>query len=140
MIAAFVLREQIMKKTYRIVIYIIAAIMILGGIMGLIKNNISMLANFDFRHILTGALFIDLVSYPLYIRIYGTVMAALEVLTVTVFIKFSKKTVTYILIVLLINAAVCLLMIVLGDLFAAVSLLTRLAAIVYIIYVLRKKL
>lgn len=114
--------------------------MVLGGIMGLIKNNIPPLANFDFRHIFTGTLFAVPTEYPVYIRIYGTVMAALEVLSASVFIKFSKKTVLYMLVVLSLNAFVCLVSVLFGDYFAAVSLLTRLAAIAYITYVIRKKL
>ena len=64
-------------------------------------------------------------------------MAILELTCVIVIIKFNRKTILFVIGVLSINAVGCIVALFLGDLLAIISLIFRVAVIVYFIKLLR---
>lgn len=76
-----------MKK--RIIEYIFAIILLVGGIMGVIKGLIPDAYWLSLRHLLTGTATYEVNEMPLYVHIYGLIMGCMEIMAA--FFIFSKK-------------------------------------------------
>lgn len=122
-----------MKKN-KILFYILIWMMLLGGIMGIVKELVPNMMWFGFRHLLgMGGTFKE-DTIPYYAVIYGVLMAILEVIASILLLTRNRIGVKFTIIILSINAFGCIIAVMLGDIFAIGSLLIRFFAI----YILTK--
>lgn len=119
-----------MKKR---IVYIIAIILLVGGVMGLLKNIVPNLEWLSFRYFINGDNAYQSGTLPMYARIYGIIMAILELLASCFIFTRKKKLFIFCIITLIINCIGCMIAIILGDLFAIVSLIVRVLPL-YILY------
>ena len=120
------------------IIKIIAAVFLIGGVMGLVKGVFPQLEWLSFRSLL-GASSADHGASMMRIeRIYGLVMAALEVLMAVLLLISVTKYFKLAVVVVGLNALGCAVALIMGDMFAIVSLLLRIVVIVLLIGAIRR--
>lgn len=126
-----------MKKG--IIEYVLATILLVGGVMGVIKGLLPDEYWLSFRHLLTGTATYEANQMPLYAQIYGFIMGWMEIMA-AVFIFSKKQTLKkYVIMILFINAIGCIVAILSGDMFAIISLLLRISFIWFIVTTQEKK-
>ncbi len=119
---------------------IIAVIFLIGGVMGLAKGLLPQLEWLNFRSLLGAGGSTDHPAFMLAIeRVYGIVMAALEVLMAVLLLVFGLKHFKLALAVTGINTLGCVVAVIVGDMFAIVSLLVRIAVIILLVHVFRRE-
>lgn len=119
-----------MKNKIHLFYKLILFILILGGIFGIIKGTVPSLSSLDYFHLITGRFeYGVIVTKPLYERIYGLLMAALEISCIYSLIQNTKKSMRFAFIVVSINLVGCVISLILGNLFSIISILTRIAAL-----------
>lgn len=100
--------------------------------MGLVKGFVPNMEWFNYRALLgLGNTFAG--TLPLYARVYGIGMAALEILSSVLLLLKAKPAYRLALITLIINSVGCAAAIVLGDWFALVSLFVRLIGVLILV-------
>lgn len=121
------------------IIKIVAVVFLIGGVMGLIKGIFPQLEWLNFRTMLGASPAQHSASIVPIERVYGIVMAALEVLMAALLLISYAKYSRMALLVVGINALGCAAAIAMGDLFAMVSLLLRATVIVLLVCVIRQE-
>ena len=117
----------------RVFLYIIAGIFIIGGIMGLMKAIIPDMDWLSFRYLLHGDGTYAVGKIPLYARIYGCIMAIMEIGMAVIILLWKKNLFAICIVVIGINILGCLVAVLLGDIFSIVSLLLRVIPLYFII-------
>jgi hypothetical protein len=117
----------------RIILKIIAVIFLIGGAMGLVKGIFPQLEWLSFRHFAGSGQTFYSATMILVERIYGIVMAVLEVLMAVLLLISPIKYLKLALVVVSVNAIGCAAAVMMGDIFAAFSLLLRLSVICLLI-------
>ena len=131
-VQSFVALEFHMRMK-KILFYILIFILLIGGLMGVVKGFVPDMTWFGFRYLLGfGTAFHEVT--PQYAVIYGISMAILEIISSILLLANRRAGILFATITLSINACGCLVAILLGDLLAIGSLLTRFIGI-YILYV-----
>jgi hypothetical protein len=113
--------------------YVLALAMLIGGIMGIVKGLVPNITWFSFRHLLgMGGTFKEDII-PSYAVIYGVFMAVLEIAASILLLTKKRIAIKFSIITMSINALGCVIAILLGDILAIGSLLTRIFAIYILI-------
>lgn len=113
-----------MKKR-RILLLIFASIILVGGVMGVAKGLTQNMEWLSFRYLLGGGLTSDIGQIPTYARVYGIIMGLLEIISASFIFIQKKRLLFFVLITLVINMLGCIVAIIMGDMFAIVSLVVR---------------
>lgn len=127
-----------MKKN-KILFYIVIFMMLVGGIMGIVKGLVPNMTWFNFRHLLgLGGTFENesIRTYGVLYRIsvlYGIQMAMLEIISSILLLINKRIGIKFAMITLSINALVCFIAILIGDIMAIGSLLIRFVGIYILI-------
>lgn len=121
------------------IIKIVAVVFLIGGVMGLIKGIFPQLEWLSFRSLFGAGPGYHPASVYIAERVYGIVMAALEVLMAVLMLISLAKYSFMALLVVGINALGCVAAVIMGDMFAIVSLLLRAAVIVLLVCVIRRE-
>ncbi len=119
----------------KIIIRIIAVIFLIGGMMGLIKGVFPDLEWLSFRSLLGAGLVGHGASMLLIERVYGIMMAALEVLMAVLLLISVTGYIKLAMAVVCVNALGCLAAVIMGDLFAIVSLTLRITVFLMLVCV-----
>lgn len=120
-------------KINKILFYVLIFSMLVGGIMGIVKGLVPNMTWFGFRHLLgMGGTFKE-DTIPSYAVIYGIFMAVLEILASILLLTKKRIAIKFSIITMAINALGCFIAILLGDILAIGSLLTRFVAIYILI-------
>lgn len=75
----------------KIILYIIAFMFFLGGIMGIAKGLFPQLEWLNLRYLLHGDGTFAIGEMPIYARLYGIAMAALEIIFAVIIFLWKKK-------------------------------------------------
>lgn len=120
-----------MKKT--IIQYIFAIILLVGGIMGVFKGLLPNAYWLSFRHLLTGTATYEVNKMPMYVQIYGFIMGCLEIIAAAFIFSMKQALKKYVIMIMLVNAIGCIVAILYGDMFAILSLLSRIILILFLV-------
>lgn len=107
-----------MRKT---LLYIVAIIFLLGGMMGLVKTFVPQMDWLSFRSMITY----EVREYPPYVRIYGGIMAVMEIGLAAIILLWKEKLFPICIITVGMNMLGCLIAVLIGDVFGMVSLIVR---------------
>ncbi|MDD7792693.1 hypothetical protein [Clostridium sp. 'White wine YQ'] len=120
-------------KTQKVLFYILAYIMLIGGIMGIVKGLIPHMTWFNFRYLLGMGSTFNKDNTPIYSIVYGVFMAVFEIISSMLLLTRKRIGIKFAITTLSINALGCIISILLGDILAMGSLLTRFFAIYILI-------
>lgn len=123
----------------RSLLKIIAVLFLIGGVLGLIKGFFPQTECMSFRYLLGAGATYQSGSIPLIARVYGIVMAIIEVTMAIFLFSPSVKSLKFALVVVCINATGCVIATVMGDGFAIISLVARVLVILLLLHVYRQK-
>lgn len=112
-------------KKQRILLLICASIILVGGVMGVVKGLMQNMEWLSFRYLLGGGATFDIGQIPTYARVYGFVMGLLEIMSACFIFIQKKRLLFFVAITLVINMFGCIVVIVMGDMLAIVSLVLR---------------
>ena len=115
-----------LKKLRKKLIYIVGIIFLIGGIMGLIKALFPEMGWLSIRYILGNGGTYSINEYPLYARVYGGIMAVIEIGMAIIILLWKKKLFFLCIIGILINIVACIVAVLIGDYMAMLSLVIRL--------------
>lgn len=113
----------------KILLYFIAIILTLGGIMGVIKAFVPDLEWLNIRYIINGNSTYTLGETPLYARIYGTVLAIMELLAAITIFRWRKRMFPIAILTFIISMVGCMIAIIIGDFLALFSFCLRIVPI-----------
>lgn len=115
-------------KQNKIVYCFLVVYMLIGGVMGLIKGIVPNMEWLNYRYLL-GLGSTEVASIPIYIVYYGLVMAVLEIVSASLLLIRKRVGIIFALLTLCLNAIVCVVVIIMGDIVAFASLTIRLLGI-----------
>lgn len=119
------------KRVWRVLLWVLIAVLLAGGVMGLIKGFVPGMSNLSFRALAGFSSGSN--ARPFYEVLYGVVMACLELIAAGCLLTRRLWAFRVAAAVLVLNMAGCVVALALGDVFAAVSLVLR-ALGLYIIH------
>ncbi len=119
----------------KVLLYIVAIIFLLGGIMGLVKTFVPQMDWLSFRSMITH----ESGEYPLYVRIYGGIMAVMEIGLAAIILLWKEKLFSICIVIIGINMLGCLIAVLSGDFFGIISLLLRILPLYLLIAEYKKE-
>lgn len=120
-------------KREKTIIYCFAIVFLVGGILGLIKGFFPDMEWLSFRSLLGGGSTFEGMEMPLYVSVFGIVMALLEIVAAILIFMQRRKQLLFVIAIIILNMLGCIVAIFIGDLFAIISLLLRIVPLYFVI-------
>jgi len=120
-------------KKRKVILFILASIILIGGIMGVIKGFVPYMEWLSFRYLLSEDLTFELGQMTIFARVYGVIMGLLEIISAGFIFTQRQRLLLFVAIMLVINILGCIVAICMGDMFAMVSLIIRIVPLYFVL-------